>query len=109
MGTGGRDGWEEIADCRLDGAYDLRELNDLAALAYKCISRGSRKRPSMRDVVQSLTKLLNTRHSRLRRSRRSLPAAVDKSVDIETSEYQSSQSEHNRDESFDSLSDLPGA
>lgn len=107
MDAGGRNGWEEIADSRLHGMFDVRELNDLSVLAYKCISRVTRKRPSMRDVVQSLTRILHARHNRMRRSRRSLPTAADKSVDIETSECQSSQSEHNRDESFDSLSDLP--
>ncbi|WOK96447.1 hypothetical protein Cni_G05154 [Canna indica] len=107
MDAGGRDGWEEIADSRLDGLFDVRELNDLAALAYKCVSRVSRKRPSMRDIVQSITKIMNARHSRMRRSRRSMAATVENSVDIETSEYQSSQSEHQRDESIDSLSDLP--
>lgn len=107
MDAGRRDGWEEIADSRLHGDFDVRELNDIASLAYKCTSRISRKRPSMRDMVQSLSKIINARNSRKRRSRRSLPTAVEASMDIETSEYQSSQSEHQREESLDSLSDIP--
>ncbi|KAG6534989.1 hypothetical protein ZIOFF_008903 [Zingiber officinale] len=107
MDAGGRDGWEEIADSRLHGDFDVRELNDIASLAYKCTSRISRKRPSMRDMVQSLSKIINARNSRIRRSRRSFPTAVEASIDIETSEYQSSQSEHQREESLDSLSDFP--
>ncbi|GJN39716.1 hypothetical protein PR202_gb28852 [Eleusine coracana subsp. coracana] len=34
----GRTGWEEIADSRLEGAFDVEELNDMAAVAQKCNS-----------------------------------------------------------------------
>ncbi|KAH0906458.1 hypothetical protein HID58_038285 [Brassica napus] len=59
-------GWEEIVDSRLDGRFDLQEVNEVAALAYKCISRAPRKRPNMRDVVQVLARVVKVRHSRKR-------------------------------------------
>ncbi|URE01698.1 Protein tyrosine kinase [Musa troglodytarum] len=103
----GRVGWEEIADPRLDGVFDISELNDVAALAYKCINRFSKKRPSMRIVVQALSQILKTSH-RKHHSRRWLPITVEEeSLDIEPSEHQSSVSGHQREESIDSVSDLP--
>ncbi|CAL9754088.1 unnamed protein product [Musa acuminata subsp. burmannicoides] len=103
----GRVGWEEIADPRLDGVFDISELNDVAALAYKCINRLSKKRPSMRVVVQALSQILKTSH-RKHHSRRWLPITVEEeSLDIELSEHQSSVSGHQREESIDSVSDLP--
>ncbi|XP_038688803.1 calcium/calmodulin-regulated receptor-like kinase 1 [Tripterygium wilfordii] len=39
-------GWEEIADAHLDGKFDAQELNNIAAVAYKCVNRPSRERPS---------------------------------------------------------------
>ncbi|XP_064966061.1 calcium/calmodulin-regulated receptor-like kinase 1 isoform X1 [Musa acuminata AAA Group] len=103
----GRVGWEEIADPRLDGVFDVSELNDVAALAYKCINRLSKKRPSMRVVVQALSQILKTSH-RKHHSRRWLPITVEEeSLDIELSEHQSSVSGHQREESIDSVSDLP--
>ncbi|XP_008776619.1 calcium/calmodulin-regulated receptor-like kinase 1 isoform X2 [Phoenix dactylifera] len=104
----GRAGWEEIADSRLDGIFDVRELNVVAALAYKCISRISRKRPSMRDMVQALTRVVKARHGKRHRSERSLPfMAEEESTDQEPSDLRTSISEHQRGESIDSLSDLP--
>nr|XP_018682014.1 PREDICTED: calcium/calmodulin-regulated receptor-like kinase 1 isoform X2 [Musa acuminata subsp. malaccensis] len=103
----GRVGWEEIADPQLDGVFDISELNDVAALAYKCINRLSKKRPSMRVVVQALSQILKTSH-RKHHSRRWLPITVEEeSLDIELSEHQSSVSGHQREESIDSVSDLP--
>ncbi|CAL9103549.1 unnamed protein product [Musa acuminata var. zebrina] len=103
----GRVGWEEIADPWLDGVFDISELNDVAALAYKCINRLSKKRPSMRVVVQALSQILKTSH-RKHHSRRWLPITVEEeSLDIELSEHQSSVSGHQREESIDSVSDLP--
>ncbi|RRT77018.1 hypothetical protein BHE74_00009676 [Ensete ventricosum] len=103
----GRVGWEEIADPRLDGVFDISELNDVAILAYKCINRLSKKRPSMRVVVQALSQILKTSHKK-HHSRRWLPITVEEeSLDIEPSEHQSSVSGHQREESIDSVSDLP--
>ncbi|XP_008801077.1 calcium/calmodulin-regulated receptor-like kinase 1 [Phoenix dactylifera] len=104
----GKIGWEEIADSRLDGIFDVQELNDVAALAYKCIRRISRRRPSMRDVVEALTHVVKARHSKKHHSKQSLPlSAEEESTDQEPSDLQTSFFEHYRGESVDSLSDLP--
>ncbi|KAF7843084.1 calcium/calmodulin-regulated receptor-like kinase 1 isoform X1 [Senna tora] len=53
----GKVGWEEIVDSQLNGKYDMHKLNDMAALALKCVNETSRNRPSMRDIVGSLSQL----------------------------------------------------
>ncbi|XP_072968698.1 calcium/calmodulin-regulated receptor-like kinase 1 [Typha angustifolia] len=99
----GRAGWEELADDCLNCTFDIEELNDVATLAYKCVSRVSRKRPSMRDVVQVLSRTVKRCNSRKHHSKRFLPvAAEEESIDLE-----SSVSEHRREESIESMSDLP--
>ncbi|KAJ0984451.1 hypothetical protein J5N97_002807 [Dioscorea zingiberensis] len=104
----GKSGWEEIADSRLDGFYDVEEVNDIASLAYKCINRISRKRPSMRDVVQALTRILKARHNKKHQFRKFLATTVEEgSADLEPSDNQTSISEHHREDSIDSFSDLP--
>lgn len=67
-------GWEEIVDSRLDGTFDLQEVNEVAAFAYKCISRAPRKRPSMRDIVQVLTRVVKVRHCRKRQKNSPSPS-----------------------------------
>jgi serine/threonine protein kinase len=109
INTEGRSGWEEVADSQLEGSFDLEELNDIAALAYKCVTRASRKRPSMRDVVQALSRIVKMTHSRKHRSKK---FSAQGSGDFDTrSEARSSFSEnttHQRSESVDSsVSDLP--
>ncbi|WVZ95139.1 hypothetical protein U9M48_040940 [Paspalum notatum var. saurae] len=104
----GKTGWEEIADSRLEGTFDVVELNDMAAVAYRCVSRVSRKRPAMRDVVQALTRVLKHSRSRKHQSNRHTQArADDESVDLEASEVHSSFSGLQREESVGSVSDLP--
>ncbi|GJN12487.1 hypothetical protein PR202_ga30769 [Eleusine coracana subsp. coracana] len=104
----GRTGWEEIADSRLEGAFDVEELNDMAAVAQKCVSRVSRKRPAMRDVVQALARVLKHSHSRKHHGKRHPQTrGDDESVDLEASEVQSSLSGLHREELVGSVSDLP--
>jgi hypothetical protein len=104
-----KSGWEEIADSRLEGTFDVQEFNDMAAVAYKCVSRVSRKRPSMRDVVQALIRV--AKHSRSSRNHHSRKLPVGRtdgeSCDLEASEGQSSASGHQRQESVGSVSELP--
>ncbi|KAL5839727.1 hypothetical protein ACOSQ4_012335 [Xanthoceras sorbifolium] len=71
--TEGTGAWGERADTRLDGKFDVKELTDMAALAYKCIKPISRKWPSMRDVVQVLYWTCKLRH-RSRNQRQNIPA-----------------------------------
>ncbi|XWS51954.1 hypothetical protein CRYUN_Cryun11dG0026000 [Craigia yunnanensis] len=104
MSTEGKDGWEEIVDSRLDGKFDVQELNEVATLAYKCVNRVPKKRPSMRDIVQVLTRILKTRHSK--KHQKSLSATTDEvSIDLEQGESKISITEHQRDESMDSTTD----
>ncbi|KAI0495770.1 hypothetical protein KFK09_022073 [Dendrobium nobile] len=99
----GRGGWEEIADSRLEGSFDLEELNEVATLAYKSINRLSRRRPSMRDLVQALSNTIKERNYRTRRKRHLLPVAV---VEESAKEDPLPYPQHSREESMDSLSDL---
>lgn len=102
MNTGGQVGWEEIADSRLDGNFNEQELNDMAALAYKCVNRSPRKRPAMRDTVQGLSLILKTRHNKKHRKRSPFEVAIT----IDQSDRQNSMnSEHRRVESMDSITD----
>lgn len=105
MTTDGRGGWEEIADSRLDGKYDLQELNDVAALAYKCVNRAPKKRPSMRDIVQVLSRILKSRHDRKRHKRSSSATAEEVTINVEQPDHRSPNSGHRRGESMDSTAD----
>ncbi|XP_022716041.1 calcium/calmodulin-regulated receptor-like kinase 1 [Durio zibethinus] len=58
-------GWEEIADSRLQGKFDVQQLNYMAALAYNCINPFSSKRPSMREIVLALSEICKPRNSRV--------------------------------------------
>lgn len=58
INTEGRVGWEDLVASRLAGVYDVREVDDMGALAYKCVSRESKKRPPMSYVVQALSNVL---------------------------------------------------
>lgn len=105
LNTEGRVGWEEITDSHLDGKFDVQELNDMAALAYKCIDRTARKRPSMRDIVQALSRIIKLRHSR-KHQRQSLPITAEEvSIDVDQSETPSRDASHQREESVDSTTD----
>ncbi|KAB1995520.1 hypothetical protein ES319_D13G167300v1 [Gossypium barbadense] len=105
MSTEEKDGWEEIADSRLDGKFDVQELNEVAALAYKCVNRVPKKRPSMRDIVQVLTRILKTRHIKKHQMSLSVAAAGEVPVDLEQGETKIPITVHQRDESMDSATD----
>lgn len=105
MTTDGKGGWEEIADSRFDGKYDLQELNDVAALAYKCVNRAPKKRPSMRDTVQILSRILKSRHERKRHKRSASATAEEITINVEQLDHRSPISGHRRGESIDSTAD----
>uniref|UniRef100_A0A1D1YAK1 Putative leucine-rich repeat receptor-like serine/threonine-protein kinase At5g15730 n=1 Tax=Anthurium amnicola TaxID=1678845 RepID=A0A1D1YAK1_9ARAE len=107
MNAEGGIGWEEIVDARLNGMYSIQELNDMANLAYKCIHRLSKKRPLMRDIVQSLSNNLKARHIKRHHIKQLIPVAENRMVERESSDFQNSISDHQREESIDSMSDLP--
>ncbi|ERM99852.1 hypothetical protein AMTRI_Chr02g259040 [Amborella trichopoda] len=104
----GKIGWEEIIDSRFDGNYDVREVNEMAALAYTCINRMPRKRPAIRDVVQVLSRITKPKNCR-KQNRQALSAmAEETSIDIELEnlEYQIPDKEKvEREDSFDSTAD----
>ncbi|XP_057961478.1 calcium/calmodulin-regulated receptor-like kinase 1 isoform X2 [Malania oleifera] len=87
MDTEGEAGWEEVVDSRIDGSFDVQELNDVASLAYKCINHVPRNRPSMRDVVLVLSRIHNLRHSR-KGMKHTLPPTVEE-VSVEVDESKS--------------------
>ncbi|CAH8297958.1 unnamed protein product [Eruca vesicaria subsp. sativa] len=99
-------GWEEIVDSRLDGRFDLLEVNEVAAFAYKCISRAPRKRPNMRDVVQVLARVVKVRHSRKRQKMSTSPSprlpAVESSGE-QTGNRSVRSEHHRRDNSMESI------
>lgn len=102
MNTDGKVGWEEIADSCLDGKFDAQELNEVAALGYKCINRMPKKRPSMRDIVQVLTRILKSRHNK-KHHHKSLSAMTDEvTVDVDQPETKTQMPEHRREESVES-------
>lgn len=83
----------------------MRELNEVASLGYKCVNRARRKRPSMRDIVQVLTRIIKLRHNR-RHHKKSLSTFTDEgTVDMDQQETRRQITDHQRDESLDSIAD----
>lgn len=104
MNAEGGTGWEEIVDARLEGTFDMQELNEVAALAYKCVNRIPKKRPSMRDIVQVLSRVLKSRHCKKHHRGTSLSATPEEvAIYIDQAEDRTSVSEHRRGESIDSV------
>ncbi|XP_022877548.1 calcium/calmodulin-regulated receptor-like kinase 1 isoform X2 [Olea europaea var. sylvestris] len=105
MNTEGKVGWEEIVDPRLDGTFDDLELNEVAALAYKCVNCIPRRRPSMRDTVQMLSRILKSRHNRKHKNDSSNARSDEISINMDQLGHQSPIPEHHRVESVDSTAD----
>ncbi|BFG29407.1 calcium/calmodulin-regulated receptor-like kinase 1 [Prunus yedoensis var. nudiflora] len=104
MNTEGKVGWEEIVDSHLNGNFHMQELNEVAALAYKCVNRAPKKRPSMRDIVQVLSRLLKMRHNR--KHMKSMSSVTDEVIiDVNQPETKIQMAEHRREESADSIAD----
>ncbi|WJZ96160.1 hypothetical protein VitviT2T_014872 [Vitis vinifera] len=86
IGTEDEVGWEEIVDSSLNGKFDVEELNDIASLAYQCINHLSKKRPSMRDIVLALSRILKLNHSR-KRHKESMSATEEEiTIELQKSE-----------------------
>lgn len=105
MNVEGKVGWEEIVDSRLDGKFDLGELNEISGLGYKCVNRAPKKRPSMRDIVQVLSRILKSRHNKKHHNKSLSAMTDDVSVDIDQSETNARISDHRREDSLDSTTD----
>lgn len=104
MNTEGKVGWEEIVAYQLEGNFDVQELNEVAALAYKCINRTPSKRPSMRDIVQVLTRILKSRHHR--NHHKNALSATSIIIDPDQPETKISVTDHHREESVDTAADV---
>ncbi|KAI4340062.1 hypothetical protein MLD38_024936 [Melastoma candidum] len=116
MNSEGKVGWEEIVDSRLEGKYNTEELNEVAALAYKCVNRAPRRRPSMRDIVQVLSRVVKLSHGKRHCHRKNLSGMTeDIGIDIDqpagsktppTDHHQQQhQQNQRREESMDSTVD----
>ncbi|KAG6420790.1 hypothetical protein SASPL_117329 [Salvia splendens] len=105
MNTDGKVGWEELADPRLDGRVDVEELNEVAALAHKCVNPAAKKRPSMRDIVQELSKIHKSSHVRRKQKEPRTPRVDSVIVNMEQLDRRSPTSQHQRVESLDSTAD----
>lgn len=103
MNAGGGTGWEEIADPHLEGNFDIQELNEVAALAYKCVNRVPKKRPSMRNTVQLLTRILKSWHSKKHKGTPLSAMPEEVAIDIDQAEGQTLVRQLKREESFDSM------
>lgn len=51
------DGADEILDKKLAGECDLEEVRSLARIAHRCLHKTPRKRPTIGEVSQAITKL----------------------------------------------------
>lgn len=105
MNTDGGIGWEEIVDSRLDGKFDTKEVSEIAALAYKCISRLPRKRPSMRDIVQVLSRILKLRQNRNHHHHKQSLSATGDEVSVDVDQLENRNGKHGREESVDGTAD----
>lgn len=53
--------WEEIIDKRLVGTSHPEEVKLLADIAYKCLHKTPRKRPSMADISRAIARIKQRR------------------------------------------------
>lgn len=51
------DGIDEILDKRLVGTCNVEEVRSLAHIAHKCLHSTPRKRPSVGEVMQAISKI----------------------------------------------------
>lgn len=106
MDTEGKVGWEELVDPRLDGKFDKEELNEVAALAHKCVDHVARRRPAMRDIVQVLSKILKSRHNKKHHKNSATQKTDDQViVNIDQLRQKNPVAQHQRVESLDSMAD----
>lgn len=85
MDTEDKIGWEEIVDSRLDGKFDVKQLNTIASLAYKCTNIISKERPSIGDVVQTLSQILKLIDSRKHQKETWLSSLEEVCVEVKQS------------------------
>ncbi|KAJ0986800.1 hypothetical protein J5N97_005156 [Dioscorea zingiberensis] len=64
IGGDGKADWEEIIDKKLAGKSNPQEVSLLADIAYKCLDKNPRKRPSIADVTIAISKIRQQSFSR---------------------------------------------
>ncbi|CAH9107965.1 unnamed protein product [Cuscuta epithymum] len=104
MTTDGKSGWEEIVDSRLNGKYNVQELNDVSTLAYKCLNSLPKKRPSMREIVQVLARVIESRRS-LQHHKQLSATPEEVSISVDQLHRRSPISRHRRVQSADSTTE----
>lgn len=55
------DGVDEILDKHLAGQCNLEEVRQLASIGHRCLHKTPRRRPSIGDVLQAISKIRNRR------------------------------------------------
>ncbi|KAM1796995.1 hypothetical protein ACFX11_037163 [Malus domestica] len=75
--------WQEIVDPRLDGKFNAEQLSNVSDLAYKCVSSVSSNRPSLRNIVQTLSLILTTMHNMGNHTHCSTPATEETFIEID--------------------------
>ncbi|KAE9616947.1 hypothetical protein Lal_00034483 [Lupinus albus] len=98
-------GWEELVDSHFEGDFDVQELNEVAALAYKCVNHAPRKRPSMTDIVEVLTRILKSRHHSNHHNKTLSSTSDEVYIDLDQTETKNSVTDRRRQESMDSTTD----
>lgn len=58
------DGAEEILDKQLVGECNLEEVRALASIGHKCLHKTPRKRPSIGEVSQAISRIKQKRFAR---------------------------------------------
>lgn len=57
MDGDGKAGWDEILDKELVGKCNPEEVRLLAGIAHRCVQKAPRKRPSIVDVSQAISRI----------------------------------------------------
>ncbi|XP_078438570.1 protein kinase superfamily protein isoform X1 [Wolffia australiana] len=66
-GGDGKADWDEILDKRLVGNCDLKQVQLLADVAYTCLHKIPRKRPSISEITEAILKIKGRRPSHISR------------------------------------------
>lgn len=57
IGGDGKPDWDEIIDSKLAGTSNLDEIRQLADIAYWCLHKTPRRRPSISDVTHAISRI----------------------------------------------------
>ena len=57
IGGDGKADWDEIIDNKIAGTTNLEEIKQLADIAYRCLHKTPRKRPTVADVTHAISRI----------------------------------------------------